>query len=51
MLTQESIQSRIGIVLQTPHLFSGSIEENIRQTDWEIIWHVELFILHNTLMV
>ena len=29
-LTQESIQSRIGIVLQTPHLFSGSIEENIR---------------------
>ncbi len=30
MLTQESIQSRIGIVLQTPHLFSGSIEENIR---------------------
>jgi ATP-binding cassette subfamily B protein len=29
-LTQESIQSRIGIVLQTPHLFSGSIEDNIR---------------------
>ena len=28
--TQEAIQSRIGIVLQTPHLFSGSIEENIR---------------------
>jgi len=28
-LTQESIQSRIGIVLQTPHLFSGSIRENI----------------------
>jgi ATP-binding cassette subfamily B protein len=26
----ESIQSRIGIVLQTPHLFSGSIEDNIR---------------------
>jgi ATP-binding cassette subfamily B protein len=25
-----SLQSRIGIVLQTPHLFSGSIEENIR---------------------
>jgi ATP-binding cassette subfamily B protein len=24
------IQSRIGIVLQTPHLFSGSIRENIR---------------------
>ena len=28
--TQQSIQSRIGIVLQTPHLFSGSIRENIR---------------------
>ena len=28
--TLEAIQSRIGIVLQTPHLFSGSIEENIR---------------------
>lgn len=28
--TQEAIQSRIGIVLQTPHLFSGSIEDNIR---------------------
>jgi ATP-binding cassette, subfamily B, bacterial len=29
-LTQQSIQSRIGIVLQTPHLFSGTIRENIR---------------------
>jgi ATP-binding cassette subfamily B protein len=28
--TQRGIQSRIGIVLQTPHLFSGSIRENIR---------------------
>ncbi len=28
--TLDSIQSRIGIVLQTPHLFSGSIEDNIR---------------------
>ncbi|MBN1231296.1 MAG: ABC transporter ATP-binding protein [Anaerolineales bacterium] len=26
----QAIQSRIGIVLQTPHLFSGSIRENIR---------------------
>lgn len=26
----QSIQSRIGMVLQTPHLFSGSIRENIR---------------------
>ncbi len=29
-LTQQAIQSRIGMVLQTPHLFSGTIRENIR---------------------
>jgi len=29
-LTQNAIQSRIGVVLQTPHLFSGTIRENIR---------------------
>lgn len=29
-LTQEAIQSRIGVVLQTPHLFSGTIKDNIR---------------------
>lgn len=29
-LTMHSIQSRIGMVLQTPHLFSGTIRENIR---------------------
>lgn len=28
-LSLEGIQSRIGVVLQTPHLFSGSIRENI----------------------
>ena len=28
--TLQSIQSRIGVVLQTPHLFSGDIRENIR---------------------
>ncbi|MBN1412599.1 MAG: ABC transporter ATP-binding protein [Spirochaetales bacterium] len=28
--TLHGLQSRIGIVLQTPHLFSGSIRENIR---------------------
>jgi ATP-binding cassette subfamily B protein len=28
--TLQSIQSRVGIVLQTPHLFSGPIRENIR---------------------
>ena len=30
LYTLESIQSRIGIVLQTPHLFSGTVRENIR---------------------
>jgi ATP-binding cassette subfamily B protein len=29
-LTQQAIQSRIGMVLQTPHLFSGTVRENIR---------------------
>ena len=29
-LSLHAIQSRIGVVLQTPHLFSGSITENIR---------------------
>ena len=37
----QAIQSRIGVVLQTPHLFSGTIRENIRYgrltaTDQEI---------------
>ena len=39
--TLESIHSRVGIVLQTPHLFSGTVRENIRYgrldaTDQEI---------------
>ncbi len=29
-LSLQAIQSRIGVVLQTPHLFSGSVRENIR---------------------
>jgi len=29
-LTQNAIQSKIGMVLQTPHLFSGTIRDNIR---------------------
>jgi ATP-binding cassette subfamily B protein len=29
-LSLQAIQSRIGVVLQTPHLFSGSIRENVR---------------------
>ncbi len=40
--TQHAIQSRIGMVLQTPHLFSGTVLENIRYgrldaTDDEIV--------------
>jgi len=29
-LSLHSIQSRVGVVLQTPHLFSGTVRENIR---------------------
>lgn len=29
-LTLHAIQSRLGVVLQTPHLFSGTLRENIR---------------------
>ena len=41
-LSLQAIQSRIGVVLQTPHLFSGTIAENLRYgrlaaTDEEII--------------
>lgn len=41
-LTLNAIQSRIGVVLQTPHLFSGAIRENIRYgrlnaTDDEVV--------------
>lgn len=28
--TQQSLQSKLGVVLQTPHLFSGTIMDNIR---------------------
>lgn len=28
-MTQQALQSRIGMVLQTPHLFSGTIRENL----------------------
>lgn len=41
-LSLHAIQSRIGVVLQTPHLFSGSIRDNIRYgrleaTDEEVV--------------
>lgn len=51
-LTLQGIQSRIGVVLQTPHLFSGSIRENIRYgrlnaTDEEIVAAAELAGAHD----
>ena len=41
-LSLESIQSKIGMVLQTPHLFDGTIQDNIRYgsldaTDEEVV--------------
>lgn len=51
-LTLQGIQSRIGVVLQTPHLFSGSIRENIRYgrlnaTDEEIVAAAKLAGAHD----
>lgn len=49
--TLQSIQSRLGVVLQTPHLFSGSVMENIRYgkldaSDEEIIAAAKLAGAH-----
>lgn len=49
--TLHSLQARIGIVLQTPHLFSGTIRENIRYgrmtaTDEEVIEAAKLAGAH-----
>jgi ATP-binding cassette subfamily B protein len=49
--TLHSIQSRIGMVLQTPHLFSGTIFENIRYgrldaTDEEVLDAAKLVGAH-----
>lgn len=46
-----ALQSRIGIVLQTPHLFSGTIRDNIaygqlKATDKEIEWAAKLTGAH-----
>ncbi len=53
--TQHAIQSRIGMVLQTPHLFSGSIRDNIRYgrlnaTDAEIEEAAKLASAHEFIM-
>jgi ATP-binding cassette subfamily B protein len=50
--TLASIHSRIGIVLQTPHLFSGSVKENIRYgrleaTDEEVIQAAKIAGAHD----
>ncbi len=49
------LHSNIGYVLQTPHLFSGSVKENIRYgkldaTDEEIIAAAKLVSVHETIM-
>lgn len=54
-LTQHAIQSRIGMVLQTPHLFSGTIRDNIRYgrleaTDEEVEEAAKLSGAHNFIM-
>ena len=50
-LTLHSIQSRIGMVLQTPHLFSGTVLENLRYgrleaTDEEIVAAAQMVGAH-----
>lgn len=53
--TLQGIQSRIGVVLQTPHLFSGSVLENIRfgrlnATDAEVEEAAKLAGAHRFIM-
>ena len=54
-LTLQAIQSRIGMVLQTPHLFSDTIRENIRYgrldaTDEEVEHAAKLAHAHEFIM-
>ena len=54
-LSLEAIQSRIGVVLQTPHLFSGTIKENIaygrtQATDEEIVQAAKIARAHKFIM-
>lgn len=54
-LSQLAIQSRIGVVLQTPHLFSGNIRENIRYgrldaSDEEVIAAAQLVGAYDFIM-
>ena len=54
-LTLHSIHSRIGMVLQTPHLFSGTIRENLRYgrldaSDEEIVAAAQMAGAHNFIL-
>jgi len=54
-LSLQAIQSRIGVVLQTPHLFSGTITENLRYgrldaTNEEIIEATKVIGAHDFIM-
>jgi ATP-binding cassette subfamily B protein len=54
-MTQSSIQSRVGMVLQTPHLFSGTAMENFRYgrlsaTDEEVIIAAKMAGAHEFIM-
>ncbi len=51
-LSLHGIQSRIGVVLQTPHLFSGSVRENLRYgrldaTDEDVVEAAKLAGAHD----
>ncbi|HEX3019728.1 MAG TPA: ABC transporter ATP-binding protein [Chitinispirillaceae bacterium] len=53
--TQSALQSRIGVVLQHPHLFSGSVRENIlygnpEATDQQIIDAAKMANAHEIIM-
>ncbi len=55
-LTLHSIQSRIGMVLQTPHLFSGTVRENLRYgrldaTDDEVVSAAKMAGAHEFITV
>src|SRR4030095_12774910 len=46
-MTTDSLRNKLGVVLQTPHLFSGSIRDNIKYgrdeaTEEEIIYSLKL---------
>lgn len=55
-LSQHAIQSRIGMVLQTPHLFSGTVRDNLRYgrldaTDDELVEAARLAGAHDFIVL